>query len=152
LFVAALDPARINGTSRICPTTVPAAIAEIVAQTPSPNVIPTQPKAAAPRPTDVPTKITKKVRGVEVRSSSGMRSTPFGSTPLRHAAPVSPVVEPGRSAPMSLPPGFLGVDRPASIDELRTQLGVTLSGVRVHAQWARHRCRLRAPARSTRAQ
>ncbi len=63
------------------PTAVPTAIAEIVAHRPSPKVSPTQPKATAPRPTEPPMKMTKNVVGVEVRSPSGMRSTPLRSKP-----------------------------------------------------------------------
>ena len=81
LLVAVLDPMRISGTSRIWPTAVPTAIAVIVAQRPSPKDMPTHPKAMAPRPTDPPTKTTKNVPGVEVRSPSGTRSTPLRSKP-----------------------------------------------------------------------
>ena len=81
LFVAVRDPMRISGTSRICPTMVPTAIAEIVAHRPSPKYMPSQPKAMAPRPTEPPTNTTKNVPGVEVRSPSGMRSTPLRSNP-----------------------------------------------------------------------
>ena len=83
LLVAVREPRSIRGISRICPTAVPTAIAGIVAHMSSPNVIPNHPKATAPRPTDVPTKMTKNVLGVEVRSSSGMRSTPLRSNPVR---------------------------------------------------------------------
>ena len=81
LFVAVREPMRISGTSRICPTMVPTAIAEIVAHSPSPNDMPSQPKAMAPSPTEPPTKTTKNVPGVDVRSPSGMRSTPLRSKP-----------------------------------------------------------------------
>src|SRR5215212_11263951 len=61
LFVAVREPSRTSGISRTSPTAVPTAIAEMVAQSPSPNVSPTQPKATAPRATELPMKITKKV-------------------------------------------------------------------------------------------
>ena len=81
LFVAVRDPRSTSGISRTIPTAVPTAIAEIVAHRPSPKVSPTQPKATAPRPTEPPMKMTKNVPGVEVRSPSGMRSTPLRSNP-----------------------------------------------------------------------
>ena len=81
LFVAVRDPRSTSGISRTIPTAVPTAIAEIVAHRPRPKVSPTQPKATAPRPTEPPMKMTKNVPGVEVRSPSGMRSTPLRSNP-----------------------------------------------------------------------
>src|SRR6185503_233682 len=83
LFVAVRVPISTSGINRTTPTAVPTVIAEIVAHRPSPNVRPTQPNATAPRPTDPPTKTTKNVQGVDVRSCSGIRSTPLSSNPLR---------------------------------------------------------------------
>ncbi len=106
LFVAVRDPMRISGTSRICPTMVPTAIAEIVAHRPSPKYMASQPNAMAPRPTEPPTNTTKKVPGVEVRSASGMRSTPLRSIP-DGAPPCCGATSPGapcRSTPMAASP------------------------------------------------
>ena len=106
LLVAVRDPSRISGISRTMPTAVPTAIAEIVAHRPSPKVIPTQPKATAPRPTEPPMKMTKNVVGVEVRSRSGMRSTPLRSKPEGS--------KPARSARSG--PGRFGTAVPAAPD------------------------------------
>jgi hypothetical protein len=97
---------RISGTSRICPTMVPTAIAEIVAHRPSPKYMPSQPNAIAPRPTEPPTNTTKKVVGVDVRSFSGMRSTPLRSNP-DGPMPCCGASSPGaplRSTPMTASP------------------------------------------------
>ena len=60
-MVAVRDPSSVSGISSTMPTAVPTAIAEIVAHRPSPKVSPTQPKATAPSPTELPRKMMENV-------------------------------------------------------------------------------------------